>query len=44
MRQAEFVGAVVVPFVLDDFRQFFVSPLRSRAWILGWAGEGRGGR
>ena len=25
-RAAQFVGAVVAPFVLDDFKQFFVSP------------------
>ena len=24
-RAAEFVGMVVVPFILDDFKQFFVS-------------------
>lgn len=24
-RIAEFVGAVIVPFVMDDFKQFFVS-------------------
>jgi hypothetical protein len=27
-RIAEFVGAVIVPFVMDDFKQFFVSVMR----------------
>jgi hypothetical protein len=26
MKAAEFASAVVVPFVLDDFKQFFVCP------------------
>jgi len=47
LKAAEFASAVIVPFVLDDFKQFFVCPfflcvLGSRADVLvsvsqGWS-------
>jgi len=37
-RAADFVGAVIVPFVLDDFKQFFVRVFRQADSDLEWFG------